>query len=152
MSLKVSRKTIAIMLRNERQINRLQPRWAESNAAIRHKVYGSVTIARSVTGTTLEPKRFGLNDDTTGYAFPSFAWPGGYTIEYVTDDGSVLCADCAREAVICDRETLHYDTYDEGPDVECDGGCGHMLESSYGDPDAEEEETPAPDGWTLVNA
>ena len=30
---------------------------------------------------------------------PSFAWPGGYALAYVDDDGSVLCADCANRTV-----------------------------------------------------
>lgn len=28
----------------------------------------------------------------------AFAWPGGYAIAYITSDGGVLCAKCAREA------------------------------------------------------
>jgi hypothetical protein len=28
---------------------------------------------------------------------PTFAWPGGYTMFYLTGDGSELCAKCATE-------------------------------------------------------
>jgi hypothetical protein len=59
----------------------------------------------------------------------SFAWPGGYTIAYYTRDGSTLCADCARRE-LPDVESA--DTYDEGPDVICEG-CNATLESSYGE-------------------
>lgn len=35
-------------------------------------------------------------DDALEALFPFFAWPGGYPMEYVTDGGDVLCAECAR--------------------------------------------------------
>jgi hypothetical protein len=60
---------------------------------------------------------------------PDFAWPGGYTIAYYTRDGSTLCAECARNKL---AEVEAADTYDEGPDVQCDG-CNATLESSYGE-------------------
>ena len=34
------------------------------------------------------------NQETGKY--DSYAWPGGYEIEYVTTDGDVLCANCAN--------------------------------------------------------
>ncbi len=27
---------------------------------------------------------------------PKYAWPGGYAVAYVADDGEYLCADCAN--------------------------------------------------------
>lgn len=34
---------------------------------------------------------------------PAYAWPGGYPIGYVTDDGEMLCADCVNT-----RTEVHY--------------------------------------------
>lgn len=31
-----------------------------------------------------------------GRPVEKYAWPGGYEIAYVTDDGEVLCADCVN--------------------------------------------------------
>lgn len=69
---------------------------------------------------------------------PAYAWPGGYTIVYYSDDGSVFCADCASQDG-AEPPITAWETYDEGPDIYCDG-CGARLESSYGDPWAEESE------------
>lgn len=147
--MKIDRAKVAAMLREERRVNRLMsPRYQDTNAQLRRKVYGNVRINHDGDSLTLDPTTPGEYGDGTGEAFPPYAWPGGYTIEFVAADGSVLCADCARLAVLCDRETLHYDTYDEGPEMECDGGCGKRLESSYGEPDAEEEE--AAEVWPFV--
>jgi len=95
--------------------------------------------------------------------FPTFAWPGGYTIIYITRDAEVLCPDCAnlpeayttsekRKAIRAGRdqeegvpdytdrdwEIVAVDTYDEGPSLNC-ANCNKEIESSYGDPDEEEE-------------
>ncbi len=76
---------------------------------------------------------------------PAFAWPGGYTIIYLDRDNSILCADCATKSLddvdeIPQFKPVCSDTYDEGPTLQCDQ-CNCDLESSYGDPDAETEET-----------
>lgn len=138
--MKITRRTIARMLRAERATNRLMSaRYRETNEQIRRKVYGNVRINHDgVTSLTLDPSTPGEYGDSTGDAFPPYAWPGGYTITYFTDDGSTLCAACAREAVLANGETVSADTYDEGPTVQCDG-CNAVLESSYGDPDEEED-------------
>lgn len=70
--------------------------------------------------------------------FCDFAWPGLYPVIYTTDDGDVLCGECAKRVFIMDREDVTSDIYYEGPTVQCDG-CGREIESAYGDPDAEEE-------------
>ena len=70
--------------------------------------------------------------------YPAFAWPGGYTLVYYSDEGYAYCADCASQDD-AEPPVTACDTYDEGPDIYCDG-CGCRIESSYGDPDAEEEE------------
>lgn len=65
---------------------------------------------------------------------PALAWPGGYPIYYYTDDGSMLCPDCAED----DEEVVTGDVYYEGPEMECDGNCGKILKSAYGDPEEKE--------------
>jgi hypothetical protein len=68
---------------------------------------------------------------------PAFAWPGGYTLVYMTHDGCDLCADCATKE-LDDPDgvdpVISGDIYWEGPDMTCDE-CSRVIESSYGDPD-----------------
>jgi hypothetical protein len=68
-------------------------------------------------------------------ALDAYAWPGGYTIAYVTNDCDLLCAACATDTD--DAEMAGADTYDEGPTEYC-AGCNTPIESSYGDPDSDE--------------
>ena len=75
---------------------------------------------------------------------PTYAWPGGYPIEYVTADGGLLCPACANgengsEATInqdapADWRIEAADVYWEGPVQFCDH-CNSQIESAYGDPD-----------------
>ena len=71
--------------------------------------------------------------------WPAYAWPGGYTIYYVTKDGGCLCAKCANENL---NMTLDKD-YDqwfivgqeinyEDPDLQCDN-CYGEIPASYGE-------------------
>ncbi len=87
---------------------------------------------RTPTGPSSYPARIELEQ---------YAWPGGYTVEYLTRQGSILCAHCATEAIRQhdDDPPTHMDTYDEGPAMECDG-CGYWLISSYGDPEQTDEQ------------
>jgi hypothetical protein len=64
---------------------------------------------------------------------PSFAWPGGYPIYYLTRDGLVVCPDCANESDTSDP-VIDADIYWEGP-AACCNDCGQGIESAYGDPD-----------------
>jgi len=45
-----------------------------------------------------------LLDDTEPFGkqgnLPEFAWPGGYTIFYITARGDTLCAKCATEEIV----------------------------------------------------
>ncbi len=61
---------------------------------------------------------------------------GGYTLIYLTAKDDVLCADCVNAGDTDDHVAL-CDVYWEGPDTYCDE-CSEPIESSYGDPDAEE--------------
>jgi len=78
--------------------------------------------------------------------FPAYAWPGGYPIIYLTEDGSVLCPDCVNgknDSEVGNPEVdgdpqwtvVAHDCYWEGPPMQCDH-CNGEIESAYGDPDA----------------
>jgi hypothetical protein len=75
-----------------------------------------------------------LRDDCT---LPAFSSLGGYTIAYYTKDGETLCAECASEP---DNGAECSDVYYEGPSEYC-AECNKEIESSYGDPDADEPES-----------
>lgn len=74
---------------------------------------------------------------------PAYAWPGGYPIVYVMDDGETLCPDCVNT-----EENVHeggnadgwrleaYDIHYEGPPEVC-AHCGKETESAYGDPESD---------------
>lgn len=83
--------------------------------------------------------------DIHGYPKPlielaAYAWPGGYPIIYITKGGSWLCADCATKEIRAwmynesDDPPTEYDTYLEGPVMQCDD-CNADIESAYGDPE-----------------
>jgi hypothetical protein len=136
----VTRQTIARQILSERAVNRqMSARHRETNAEIRRKVYGNVRLTRDCCSMILAPTTAGQYGDSTGDSFPPYAWPGGYTIEYVTDDGAVLCAECARREVLENRGTVYGDIYYEGPIVHCDD-CNAEIESAYGDPDSEDQD------------
>jgi len=72
---------------------------------------------------------------------PSYAWPGGYPIVYITGDGGVFCPDCANSEPQCtDPESgsdwliVTHEIYYEGPVIFCDN-CNGTIDSAYGDPD-----------------
>ena len=82
-------------------------------------------------------------EDEPPRKFPAFAWPGGYTIIYVTREGDILCADCMNDPGAADlgndsARVIGVDTYDDGPPDRC-ANCNAEIESSYGDPDEDEE-------------
>jgi hypothetical protein len=68
-----------------------------------------------------------------GQGWPAFAWPGGYPIGYVTDDGAVLCAGCMEDPT----NPIHFGGVAdgwriEGADVLYEGGedgcsCAHCA-------------------------
>ena len=69
-----------------------------------------------------------------------FAWPGGYPIYAVMDDGALLCHECLQEDEVHeggDADGWRFETAEifwEGPAEHC-GHCGTLLDSAYGDPD-----------------
>lgn len=77
-----------------------------------------------------------------GGKLPAFAWPGGYPILYLAKDNGVLCPKCANAfnpATDNDEqlEPVAYDIHYEGAAEQCEH-CNALIESAYGDPDAEE--------------
>ena len=69
---------------------------------------------------------------------PSFAWPGGYPLFYMTKKGAVLCPKCAN--MNCDSDILDpvtgADVHWEGEPISCEG-CDAEIESAYGPVNAE---------------
>ena len=76
-----------------------------------------------------------------------YAWPGGYPTFLFTDDGGVLCHDCARDNFrdIVDAIKSHsrngwrvigHDVNWEDPWLTCDD-CGAFIESAYAGRDEE---------------
>lgn len=88
--------------------------------------------------------------DSNGGSLPSFAWPGGYPIVYVANDGEAFCPDCANrkngadtritqrpDDNLCDGWLIigfliHY----EGEPERC-CHCGAEIESAYGVPESD---------------
>ena len=72
-----------------------------------------------------------------------YAWPGGYPIYAVLDDGEALCAKCIQLPEVHeggDSDGWRYEgaqVYWEGPDMNC-AHCSAALPSAYGDPEEED--------------
>ena len=73
---------------------------------------------------------------------PSYAWPGGYPIFYLTADNGMLCPDCAN-CPECRNADVEYPSDDqwrivatginwEDTALYCDH-CNNHIESAYGD-------------------
>jgi hypothetical protein len=80
-----------------------------------------------------------LRESTSDRSLPKFAWPGGYTLIYLDAEIEILCAECADIYVKEGGKLSAYGTYDEGPTIYCEE-CNAEIESSYGDPDQEEDQ------------
>lgn len=73
-----------------------------------------------------------------------FAWPGGYTVTAIMDDGEVLCHDCLKENFREILQSTKDDSRDgwtfagagvmwEGPPMYC-AHCNKEMSTEYGDP------------------
>lgn len=71
-----------------------------------------------------------------GTDLPAYAWPGGYPIRYYAEEGDQYCPKCASQDD-ADPAIVAAEVAWEGPDDFCDG-CGAILPTAYGDPDAEQ--------------
>ena len=77
--------------------------------------------------------------------FPAYAWPGGYPIVYIMEDGETLCPACANgesgsEAhesapPLSGWRIVGADVHWEGEPETC-AHCGARIESAYGVPEA----------------
>ena len=70
-----------------------------------------------------------------------YAWPGGYEIHYITQDGGVLCHQCANKEVMRTIDPdddqfciVEADVLWEGPSITCDH-CNREIHSEYGEVD-----------------
>jgi hypothetical protein len=83
-----------------------------------------------------------LNDDGT---LQAWAWPGGYPLFYVDGDNSVLCPDCATQALHDENKRLRpcaVDVNYEDMALYCEE-CSEQIEPPYPTEsgfDADEEE------------
>lgn len=74
---------------------------------------------------------------------PAYAWPGGYPVIVVMDDGETLCPECANdpsnpvhEGGLADGWRMEAtDIHYEGPPEVC-AHCNKEIESAYGDPES----------------
>ncbi len=70
-----------------------------------------------------------------------YAWPGGYPVFYVTNDGGALCPGCVQDELeqCCDPDAhgwhvVAHDANWENPDLYCDH-CSERIESAYAEQD-----------------
>lgn len=79
------------------------------------------------------------NDDGS---LPAYAWPGGYAIAYLVDDGEFLCAPCANKDghIGGDADGFRLEGYQTGDWHDTEEGpwtcaqCGTVIDA---DPDAD---------------
>jgi hypothetical protein len=81
---------------------------------------------------------------------PTYAWPGGYPVIYICNDGAVMCPACANNengsqaytgpfdpGLGRDWHIVAQDIHYEGAPEQC-VHCGEEIESAYGDPEKED--------------
>lgn len=71
--------------------------------------------------------------------YEAYAWPGGYEIHYIVEDGGVLCHQCANRelerTLDPDDDQFHIVDYVinyEDSDLYCDH-CNRRIEPAYGE-------------------
>lgn len=73
----------------------------------------------------------------------AYAWPGGYPLYFICDDGGVLCCSCAKSERRNILESIAAKSHDgwqvigqdvnwEDSHLECEH-CGKHIESAYGE-------------------
>jgi hypothetical protein len=78
-----------------------------------------------------------------GGKLPKYAWPGGYPLYYLMDDGEALCPDCANDP----SNPVHIDGLRDGwrieaPDINYEDAqlycahCNKRIESAYAEDEA----------------
>jgi hypothetical protein len=75
-------------------------------------------------------------------SLPKYAWPGGYPVFYLMNDGETLCPDCANDK----GNPIHFDGLADGWRIEAADinwedpqmfccHCGKRIESAYAEED-----------------
>lgn len=116
----------------------------DSSGALYLRAPGAPTV-REVYSRTFERIETGAELRATIRA-GAYAWPGGYPMYFLTDDGATLCFDCARSELRSITQSIrgkHRDGWRvvgtfihwEGAPETC-AHCGADCESAYGDPNA----------------
>jgi len=70
----------------------------------------------------------------------AYAWPGGYAIRYLCEDGESVCAKCANERKPDEWQgQAPIEGYIdwEGPTSQC-ANCNEDMPTEYGDPEEDE--------------
>ena len=84
-----------------------------------------------------------ISEQTIYLARSGYAWPGGYPLFAITNDGACLCRMCVRDNYRAIRESQNADSSDgwqveavdvnwEDVDLTCEH-CGENIESAYGE-------------------
>ena len=100
--------------------------------------YSSHDLSQTLAVMTIQSKSLRLADQLS--ASP-YAWPGGYPLFAITNDGAALCKHCAKSERSSIGTTTGTDGWTvealdvnwEDPDLFCDH-CGARIESAYAEP------------------
>ena len=100
--------------------------------------YSSHDLSQTLAVMTIQSKSLRLADQLS--ASP-YAWPGGYPLFAITNDGAALCKHCAKSERSSIGTTTGTDGWTvealdvnwEDPDLFCDH-CGTRIESAYAEP------------------
>lgn len=57
---------------------------------------------------------------------------------YLDHDCGVICPKCANDDDWTDKDIIAYDVHYEGAPLQCEN-CNALIESAYGDPEADAE-------------
>ena len=100
--------------------------------------YSSHDLSQTLAVMTIQSKSLRLADQLST---SPYAWPGGYPLFAITNDGAALCKHCAKS----ERSSIGTTTGSDGwtvealdvnwedPDLCCDH-CGARIESAYAEP------------------
>ena len=99
-----------------------------------------------------------LKMEVTRKPLDSWAWPGGYPLYYLCNDGEAMCPTCVNENIVLIDDAIKLVTSDrrlhddwaleavdvnyEDPDLIC-CNCDKRIESAYAEPAATPDEQPA---------
>ena len=93
--------------------------------------------------TEMQRKEYVMLKRANKGKLPSFAWPGGYPLFYLCEDGGILCPDCANDSRVREEMRVNpkdfpdkswrisaYDVNWEDGWMLCDN-CNERIESAY---------------------